>query len=148
MTRQIEAIITVAVVVFLSGCFCTSVPSELKPVLSDTNGARLQELAPVEWKMADKAAEVTPFSVEIKLNPSKRFQRFDGVGGSFMRAGATVLNQMPSDVQANILRDLFHPEQGAGFAIAKVPIAAWYVPLNDKLKSFYINFSFLSQCFQ
>jgi len=53
----------------------------------------------------------------------KQKQKFEGIGGSFMRAGATVLNKMPSAVQEQILTDLFDPVDGAQFTVGKVPIA-------------------------
>ncbi len=41
-----------------------------------------------------------------------------------MRAGATLLNQMPDDVQEDILRDLFDKDDGMGIRLGKVPIGA------------------------
>jgi O-glycosyl hydrolase len=49
-------------------------------------------------------------------------QKFEGIGGSFMRAGAHVLNQMPEDKQEAILDDLFNQDTGARFTVGKVPI--------------------------
>ena len=60
----------------------------------------------------------------ITLTSEER-QVFEGIGGSFMRAGAKVLNQMPPEVQEDILLDLFDQgDRGARFTVGKVPIAA------------------------
>ncbi len=60
----------------------------------------------------------------ITLTSEER-QVFEGIGGSFMRAGAKVLNQMPPEVQDDILQDLFDQgDRGARFTLGKVPIAA------------------------
>lgn len=41
-----------------------------------------------------------------------------------MRAGASLLNQMPSEVQEQMLVDLFDKEKGAAFTLGKIPIGA------------------------
>ena len=55
---------------------------------------------------------------------SEERQVFEGIGGSFMRAGAEVLNKMPPDTQESIMQDLFNQKSGARFTLGKVPIAA------------------------
>lgn len=98
-------------------------PGPITVFISDNQGARLQKQGEyIHWESARDNKSNQPNS--ITLDPSRKFQVFDGVGGSFMRAGATVLNKMPEAVQEDILRDLFHPEHGAGFILGKVPIGA------------------------
>ena len=87
---------------------------------------------------------------ELTVQFDELHQRFDGIGGSFMRAGATLLNAMSEDVQHKILEALFHPIKGAGFTLGKVPIGAtdfgvpsWYTyadsPQSSDLPQFSID---------
>ncbi len=81
---------------------------------------------------------------------TEKKQKFEGIGGSFMRSGASVLNKMPKDTQEEILSDLFDPVDGARFTVGKVPIAAtdfgvpvWYTyaeePQSEDLPYFSIE---------
>jgi glucosylceramidase len=98
-------------------------PSPISVFVSDNAGARLESRTAIQWKTVEDELAAAG-GASIRLDTHKHYQKFDGVGGSFMRAGATVLNKMPADVQENILRDLFHPTEGAGFVLGKVPIGA------------------------
>jgi O-glycosyl hydrolase len=105
------------------GAVSTSNLSPITVFLSDDQGARLQKQeGSIHWESRDDAK--VPLKNSVTLDPTQRYQAFDGVGGSFMRSGATVLNKMPPQVQQDILRDLFHPQQGAGFVLGKVPVGA------------------------
>eukprot|EP00606_Chrysophyceae_sp_TOSAG23-5_P000784 GSChrysophyteH2.ASY1.ANO1.1264.1 assembled CDS len=57
-------------------------------------------------------------------------QRFEGIGGSFMRAGATVLNKMPKDTQEQILKDLFDPVDGAHFTVGSEDLPYFSIDLD------------------
>ena len=94
-------------------------PSDIQQVVSDGNGRRLKELEPIKWEFSVNSHENT-----IEINPENKFQRFDGFGGSFMRAGAKLFYSMPEKVQDEILTDLFDPHHGAGFVLGKIPIGA------------------------
>merc|ERR1711871_1743908 len=63
-----------------------------------------------------------PLENHLLVKTSTKRQVFEGIGGSFMRAGAHVLNKMPEDTQDQILHDLFDQEDGARFTLGKVPI--------------------------
>jgi len=111
-------------------------PSDVKQYLSDVSGNRLKEIHPLDWKI-DGASKDD--SNTIELNPSETMQRFDGMGGSFMRAGSTVFNKMPENVQGQILADLFDQKDGASFVLGKIPIGAtdfgvptWYTYADEQ----------------
>ena len=104
-------------------------PSSIKVVVSDTSGLRLQEIESVPWKVSSSSTKKNlnvndGDEITIDLDTNQKYQTFDGIGGSFMRAGATLLNQMPDDVQEDILRDLFDKDDGMGIRLGKVPIGA------------------------
>ena len=108
-------------------------PSSIKVIVSDTSGLRLQEVESVPWKVSSSSSSSSTKKnlnvndgdeITIDLDTNQKYQTFDGIGGSFMRAGATLLNQMPDDVQEDILRDLFDKDDGMGIRLGKVPIGA------------------------
>ena len=86
----------------------------------------------------------------IMLTTEQR-QVFEGIGGSFMRAGAKVLNQMPPETQEDILQDLFDQgDRGARFTVGKVPIAAtdfappkWYSYADEEQDESMPDFSII-----
>lgn len=121
-------------------------PSPISTIISDSSGARLETMPNIDWKTDTQAMRENL----ITINPHEKRQVFEGMGGSFMRAGATILNAMPGDVQENIIQDLFHPTEGAQFTVGKVPIGAtdfgvpyWYtyadVPQSEDLPLFSIR---------
>ena len=76
-------------------------PSTIKVIVSDSSGLRLQQVDDIPWKPKSER-NVKSNEAAINLDTSTKFQTYDGMGGSFMRAGATLLNQMPNDVQDDI----------------------------------------------
>merc|ERR1711871_459706 len=63
-----------------------------------------------------------PLENHLLVKTSTKRQIFEGIGGSFMRGGAHVLNKMPEEKQEAILNDLFDQKDGARFTVGKVPI--------------------------
>ena len=107
-----------ALIAYIESGFCD--PTRIEVVLSDKAGARLQKQPEIYWTKDNNNREESNV-LNLEVNQEK--QVFDGIGGSFMRAGAKLLNSMPSNVQNDILRDLFHPDRAA-FTVGKVPIGA------------------------
>lgn len=95
-----------------------AVPTPIQAYLSDAFGYRFHSIGPIQWQTN------APTNESIHLDLTTKHQQFDGVGGSFLRSGAILLNQLPAQVQSDLLEALFHPTRGAGFSIGKVPIAA------------------------
>ena len=115
--------VIVAVSVSISSC----VPSSITVTISDQSGLRLETFPDlIKWQpiSASRSSFSEADEVVLALNSSRRYQQFDGIGGSFMRAGASLLNQMPSEVQEQMLVDLFDKEKGAAFTLGKIPIGA------------------------
>ena len=83
-------------------------PSDITIIVSDVSGNRLKER--VEKVLWTKTTETSGDVLEIF--PTTTYQKFDGIGGSFMRAGAKLLDEMPENVQENILHDLFDQNEG------------------------------------
>lgn len=100
-------------------------PGPITRYVSDASGLRFHEAEhKIQWtKEEENSNEVSAGNV-IEVLPDQKLQQFDGLGGSFMRGGAQVLNAMPETVQHDILTDLFDQHKGAAFAIGKVPIGA------------------------
>jgi len=131
-------------------------PSPIEAVVSNRGGARFQPIPDIHWqKIQSGKQDLSENSIEFF--PETQFQAFEGMGGSFMRAGACLLSGMKPDVQKNILEALFHPTKGAGFTVGKVPIAAtdfgvphWYdyapEEQSDDLPDFSIDHDLDPQC--
>lgn len=121
-------------------------PVLLKHWSSSAAGAKAQL---VDTSSAFTAVNSDDYSNHFTVSKARK-QKFEGIGGSFMRAGATVLNKMPAAVQEDILHDLFDPVDGAQFVVGKVPIACtdfgvphWYTyaeePQSEDLPYFSID---------
>ena len=85
-------------------------PSAISVFISDVSGKRFEELSErIMWTNTD----VIDVSVGVlEISPEETYQKFDGLGGSFMRSGAQLLDEMPEDVQKEILFDLFDQYEG------------------------------------
>ena len=97
--------------------------------VSDVAGHRMSLVGNLSWVDAGPAfagcSSATRATICIDpTSKSARRQKIDGVGGSFLRSGAIVLNLMSPPQQEKILEALFHPEKGAGFRLGKVPMTA------------------------
>lgn len=97
-------------------------PDGAQRVLSDNSGRRFFVEDPLLWIPSNNGA-CDPSHVCLRSTASLG-QEIDGFGGSFMRAGAGLLNQMSAGTQDGLLEALFDPELGAGLTLGKVPIGA------------------------
>ena len=129
-----DLIIDLIVILFL--IVQTHSLSPIQVFTSNNDGLRVTKLENILWSDSIDVAK------SIRITDEK-FQRYDGIGGSFMRSGAKVLNSMPSHVQESILHDLFDPSEGAGFLSNHI-IFTWessQVPFikTSLKKSYYIS---------
>lgn len=60
----------------------------------------------------------------IEVDTAIRFQKIDGFGATFNEAGMICLNSLNATSKDSVLRNLFDPDNGAGFNLMKSPIAA------------------------
>lgn len=58
----------------------------------------------------------------IKLNPSVRYQEFDGFGAAITGASALNLMKMPEQNRQKLLKETFSVEEGMGYSYVRVPI--------------------------
>lgn len=87
----------------------------------------------------------------FQIHTGDMMQQMMGFGAAFSEAGALCLHSLPGEQQAQVLRALFDPEQGAGFSAMKAAIGAtafasagpWYsyddVPGDVQMKHFSIE---------
>ena len=89
-------------------------PTPVSRFTSDASGKRLEESPhKLTWGFATDLLDRSRKEVNvIEVLPDEKYQKFDGLGGSFMRAGAQVLSEVPANVQDDILHDLFDQENG------------------------------------
>ncbi len=117
METLVVSVIVVSVVSLRS-------PDAAQRVVSDNSGRRLFVEDALLWSSDDSACD-SASSTHVCLSSMDALgQEIDGFGGSFMRAGAGLLNQMSSGTQDGVLEALFDPESGAGLTLGKVPIGA------------------------
>lgn len=60
--------------------------------------------------------------IKIKIDESKKYQRFIGVGGAFTEAASTTLDRMSKDKKAEAIEAYFHPEKGIGYSFCRTHI--------------------------
>lgn len=68
------------------------------------------------WKQPD---EMTP---TIMVDPDKRFQEIEGIGGALTDASAETFYQMPEEAQDEILTAYFDQEEGIGYSLCRTHI--------------------------
>jgi hypothetical protein len=137
----------VKVILVLAVLSCTvAAPIEvLQAWLSSDEGARREDVTNTLSTTSLDSSLENHFEITLEER-----QVFDGIGGSFMRAGAFVLNELPAKQQESLLHDLFDPVDGARFTVGKIPIAAtdfgipeWYTyadePQDESLPNFSIE---------
>ena len=64
-----------------------------------------------------------PFGV-ITVDTSKRFQTLSGVGAAFSEIGSLALLTLAPEQQKTLIASLFMDDQGAGFTLCRLPVAA------------------------
>ncbi len=94
-----------------------------------------------------QATVVTSGTVDLTVNDSTQYQRWDGFGGTFNEMGWDALSVLtPADV-TNALTLLFDPNNGANFVYGRLPMGAsdysmsWYT-LDDTSSADYSMTSF------
>jgi glucosylceramidase len=65
-----------------------------------------------------------PQNLTVTVDPSRRFQRMTGFGGSLTDSSATVLEGLPRAKRNATMRDLFDPRTGDGLNFLRQPIGA------------------------
>lgn len=93
--------------------------------------------------------DAQPMNLSIHTDKSHQAQKIEGFGACFNELGWTSLNELSETDRADIMRELFHPEQGARFTVCRMPVAAndfsrdWYsyneVPEDFEMKNFSID---------
>jgi len=93
-------------------------PPIVTSIISTAEGdVPLKSLPTIEFKKGLAHGEV------IKLFPSVKKQRIEGIGSSFTEASAYVLAHMSLDDRHAVMRSLFGPE-GAQFSLCRFPIGS------------------------
>ena len=59
---------------------------------------------------------------DLRLDPKQSFQRMVGFGGALTESSAWVLEQVPAQKRAQILRSYFDPVEGNGYTLARTHI--------------------------
>lgn len=103
-------------------------PGSAQVWISDISGRRLaRSPKDLMWSSNTSAPNLCSHTASPTVclaSGAARFQEFDGVGCSFLRAGALLLNSLSQPKQESLLDALWHPTQGAGFRVGKVAIAS------------------------
>ena len=90
---------------------------EVRVYVTSQAGDRIASKAPLRFTQGKVSAG---FHIDDKV----RDQEIIGFGASFLEAGAICLNSLGAQQQEQVLRALFDPAAGAGFAAMKTDIAA------------------------
>ncbi|MFF5638782.1 RICIN domain-containing protein [Streptomyces sp. NPDC012825] len=75
------------------------------------------------------AAETVPFTgtvqpVDIRVDPGSRGQRFTGAGASVTEASAHLVQSLPADKRADLMKSLFSPSEGIGLNYLRQPLGS------------------------
>uniref|UniRef100_A0A914LSM5 Glucosylceramidase n=1 Tax=Meloidogyne incognita TaxID=6306 RepID=A0A914LSM5_MELIC len=60
----------------------------------------------------------------ISIDSSTRFQTIIGFGGAFTDSVGLNLNSLNATTRESLIKNYFHPEEGIGYSIGRVPIAS------------------------
>nr|CAD2185016.1 unnamed protein product [Meloidogyne enterolobii] len=60
----------------------------------------------------------------ISIDSSARFQTIIGFGGAFTDSVGLNLNSLSATTRESLIKNYFHPEEGIGYSIGRVPIAS------------------------
>lgn len=116
-TRRLLALaVAGAVVLALAGC--ASAPSVVEVYATTGSKSALLE------RQSDLAVVNGPGdgNVDVVVDRGQKLQALDGFGAAITHSAATVLLEQDADTRRAILEQLFSPEAGAGFSLARVPI--------------------------
>ncbi|WP_432063561.1 RICIN domain-containing protein [Streptomyces sp. S1] len=75
------------------------------------------------------AAETVPFTgtvqpADIRVDPGSRGQRFTGAGASVTEASAHLVQSLPADKRADLMKSLFSPGEGIGLNYLRQPLGS------------------------
>ncbi|MDZ7615047.1 MAG: hypothetical protein U5K51_16145 [Flavobacteriaceae bacterium] len=79
-----------------------------------------------------KSGPVTKAGQDVQLLVNNKLQTMDGFGACFNELGWTALSSLSENDRAFILKELFAPDFGANFTIARMPVGA-----NDFSRNWY-----------
>ena len=88
-------------------------------VTAEGTGQRLARTADLELVPKPQPLETEK---TIFLVPSKRFQRFLGIGGALTDAAAETFYRLPKARQAEILKAYYDPKEGIGYSLGRTHI--------------------------
>jgi len=83
------------------------------------------------WNKAGKVTVLTSGAADLKVDPSTKFQRWDGFGGCFNEMGWDALSVVSSEIP-RAMKLLFDATDGANFTYGRLPLGAsdystsWY----------------------
>ncbi len=80
---------------------------------------RLEKLADIPFSSGEGA------KLTIRVDESKQYQRIEGFGASFTESSAWLIQKRMNESQRReLLRELFDPKTGLGFAVTRAPLGA------------------------
>jgi glucosylceramidase len=77
-----------------------------------------ERLAPAPAPSRDAEAHLR--LPRVWLDAARRLQRIEGFGGAFTEAAAVTWQQLPAEVQQQVLREAFDPAHGNGYTLCRV----------------------------
>lgn len=66
----------------------------------------------------------TSSELTITVDPSRNYQKMDGFGASITDSSAVLLAGLPDAKRAEVMRSLFHPQEGIGLSFLRQPMGA------------------------
>ena len=60
----------------------------------------------------------------ITLYPDITYQTLEGIGGSFNEIGGEALKSLPQEMQDEVMKSMFDPDEGAGFTLCRTAVGA------------------------
>lgn len=127
--------VTVLLCTVLLTAACSAPPPEPRGDSSSTEISWVvttgdqQERAATQPGVAFGRDEQNPAAVVV--DDGTRHQRFVGVGAAMTESSAWLLSRLPAEARSAALRDLFHPTDGAGISVVRVPLGASDFALDD-----------------
>jgi glucosylceramidase len=80
--------------------------------------------SPVKVHDAPSANLVSDDAVSVLIDPTRKEQELDGIGGAFNEIGAEAFSHLSALDRLALLKHLFHPEEGAGFSYCRTAVGA------------------------
>jgi glucosylceramidase len=114
-------------------------------VTARDTGDRLARKPPVVF---EPLAQPEALSPTVMVDPRRRFQVLEGIGGAFTDAAAETFSRLPEERQRELLTAYFDPDRGIGYSLGRTTIHSCdfssesytYVAPNDvELKTFSVE---------